>query len=76
MLYTVITVTFQNDKTQPLFIHTKHFIAFPEGCESYKGPHSIDCQASLWNSAGCLQGGEGYPSRFLENEEDVLQTLT
>jgi len=40
------------------------FSVFPEYCQLYFGPHSIDCVTSIWLNGGCIEEGYKNPSNF------------
>ncbi|XP_077971341.1 uncharacterized protein LOC144425697 [Styela clava] len=38
-------------------------IVYPKNCTNYYGPHSVECLATMWLSAKCLEEGTKYPNK-------------
>ncbi|XP_078487534.1 uncharacterized protein LOC144745379 [Ciona intestinalis] len=51
-------------------------IAFPNGCGSHNGPHSVECLTTIWESNGCLSEGTNAPIKLNTAEKEVLDLLT
>ncbi|XP_078486406.1 uncharacterized protein LOC144744913 [Ciona intestinalis] len=51
-------------------------IAFPNGCGSHAGPHSVECLTTIWESNGCLSEGTNAPIKLNTAEKEVLDLLT
>ena len=51
------------------------FIEFPNGCNSFNGPHAPDCLAEIWNNTGCLIDGRKNPSVHSNQQVAFLQLL-
>jgi len=45
------------------FLIFKHYLEFPLGCNSYHGPHTINCWVTVWEEAGCTTAGQHYPTQ-------------
>ncbi|XP_078486414.1 uncharacterized protein LOC144744924 [Ciona intestinalis] len=48
---------------------------FPENCDTYYGPHSVECLTTIWESKGCLSEGTKAPVKLDKNEKDALDLL-
>ena len=46
------------------------FAEFPEGCTSFKGPHSLKCRRKLWLDVGCTIEGRKFPQKDLNADLD------
>jgi len=40
------------------------FVEFPRGCDSYYGPHTMQCLRSLWSKSECLNQGWFQPDNI------------
>jgi len=40
------------------------YVEFPLTCDSFDGPHSLDCYRDLWIEAGCYVTGLAYPGEY------------
>ena len=49
------------------------FAEFPFACETFIGPHSMECLTSIWKSSGCKAAGYKYPANL---DDDVLSVLS
>jgi len=49
---------------------------FPQGCEFYRGPHSLDCLKSIWLEVGCTLEGESSPGKLSRQLLNYLTTST
>ena len=52
-------------------------IAFPLTCDTFDGPHSLNCYRDIWKEAGCSDIGLAYPDDidhfgFLESDTSNL----
>ena len=43
-------------------------LVYPKGCERFNGPHSPNCLIALFQKAGCLRSGEGYPGGMMPSQ--------
>ncbi|XP_078486412.1 uncharacterized protein LOC144744922 [Ciona intestinalis] len=50
-------------------------LVFPQNCDRYYGPHSVDCLATVWESKGCLSKGTKAPVKLDTSERDILDVL-
>nr|XP_026695983.1 uncharacterized protein LOC108950895 isoform X20 [Ciona intestinalis] len=50
-------------------------LVFPENCDSYNGPHSVECLTTIWKSKGCLTDGTKAPVKLVKNETEALDLL-
>nr|XP_026695288.1 uncharacterized protein LOC108950586 isoform X2 [Ciona intestinalis] len=48
---------------------------FPENCETFNGPHSIDCLITIWKEAGCDVNGFRYPNNLAITDADNLKNM-
>ncbi|XP_078487569.1 uncharacterized protein LOC144745427 [Ciona intestinalis] len=39
-------------------------LVYPENCDSYHGPHSIDCLITIWEEVGCEHKGYRFPNNL------------
>ncbi|XP_078487548.1 uncharacterized protein LOC144745388 [Ciona intestinalis] len=52
------------------------FIAvFPENCDSFNGPHSIDCLITIWEEVGCKVKGLRYPGDLSSEDLNIFKNL-
>ena len=47
------------------------FAAFPQGCDSYFGPHSSECLVNLWIEEGCSAEGFEYFVKSAGNNRNL-----
>ncbi|XP_078487513.1 uncharacterized protein LOC144745367 isoform X3 [Ciona intestinalis] len=50
-------------------------IVYPENCDSYHGPHSIECLLTIWEEVGCKVEGYRYPGNLTIADADALKSL-
>uniref|UniRef100_F6PHY8 Uncharacterized protein n=1 Tax=Ciona intestinalis TaxID=7719 RepID=F6PHY8_CIOIN len=50
-------------------------IVFPENCDAYYGPHSVECLTTIWESKGCLSEGTKAPVKLDLEEKEALGLL-
>nr|XP_026693802.1 uncharacterized protein LOC113474930 [Ciona intestinalis] len=50
-------------------------IVFPENCDTYNGPHSVECLTTIWKSKGCLNKGSKSPINLDSAEKHDLDLL-
>ncbi|XP_078486601.1 uncharacterized protein LOC144745010 isoform X3 [Ciona intestinalis] len=50
-------------------------IVYPENCDSYHGPHSIDCLITIWEEVDCKVKGYRYPSNLTTADADALKSM-
>ncbi|XP_078486426.1 uncharacterized protein LOC144744930 [Ciona intestinalis] len=50
-------------------------IVFPENCDTYYGPHSVECLTTIWKSKGCLVEGSKAPVKLNTAEKEALDLL-
>ncbi|XP_078487489.1 uncharacterized protein LOC100175212 isoform X3 [Ciona intestinalis] len=50
-------------------------IVFPENCDTYYGPHSVECLTTIWESKGCLSEGSKAPVKLNTAEKEALDLL-
>ncbi|XP_078487545.1 uncharacterized protein LOC144745385 [Ciona intestinalis] len=50
-------------------------LAFPENCDSYNGPHTINCLITIWEEVGCKVKGLKYPGDLTSAELNSLKNL-
>ena len=48
---------------------------FPDGCDSFRGPHTEKCLRSIWQSGKCLDDGRSSPD-LVPIREKLIQTET
>ena len=51
------------------------FSDFPQNCEVYDGPKSIQCYITLWQRAGCLLEGDDMPLNLTFIEQETIDGL-
>ena len=51
------------------------YSAFPDGCLSFYGPHSIGCLGTVWKTTGCLVEGFEWPARLPDANIERLNEL-
>ncbi|XP_078486405.1 uncharacterized protein LOC144744910 [Ciona intestinalis] len=51
------------------------FLVFPDNCDTYYGPHSVECFTTIWKSKGCLTEGTKAPVKLVKNETEALDLL-
>ena len=49
--------------------------ALPAHCEFFRGPHNVDCLATIWSNAGCRMEGAKHPYVASFNENRVASSL-
>lgn len=47
---------------------------FPLSCDSYAGPHSIECLNEIWLQEGCLSVSDNYPEKLTSSQKNSLET--
>ena len=47
---------------------------YPENCDSYHGPHSIDCLITIWEEVDCKLKGYRFPNNLTTADSDSLKT--
>jgi len=52
------------------------FLAFPSGCNTFRGPHPDVCLATVFVTAGCIEDGLHYPTNLPANERQIYDQLT
>ncbi|XP_077971339.1 uncharacterized protein LOC120346538 [Styela clava] len=52
-----------------------HGISYPENCQKYFGPHSLECLETMWLSARCLREGSKFPAKRDSNDLSRLDGL-
>uniref|UniRef100_UPI000EF4FFBF uncharacterized protein LOC113475320 n=1 Tax=Ciona intestinalis TaxID=7719 RepID=UPI000EF4FFBF len=50
-------------------------IVFPDDCDTYYGPHSVECLTTIWEWKGCLSEGKNAPVKLNLEEKDYLDLL-
>ncbi|XP_078487546.1 uncharacterized protein LOC144745386 [Ciona intestinalis] len=50
-------------------------IAFLENCDTYLGPHSVECLTTIWESKGCLVEGTKAPDKLDSAEKEALDLI-
>ncbi|XP_078487506.1 uncharacterized protein LOC113474342 isoform X2 [Ciona intestinalis] len=50
-------------------------LVYPENCNSYHGPHSINCLITIWEEVGCKVKGLKYPGSLSATELDALKSM-
>ncbi|XP_078487526.1 uncharacterized protein LOC144745375 [Ciona intestinalis] len=50
-------------------------LVFPENCDTYYGPHSVECLTTIWESKGCLSEGSKAPNKLDTAEKDALDLM-
>uniref|UniRef100_UPI000EF458B6 uncharacterized protein LOC113475491 n=1 Tax=Ciona intestinalis TaxID=7719 RepID=UPI000EF458B6 len=50
-------------------------IVFPDDCDTYYGPHSVECLTTIWEWKGCLSEGANAPVKLNLEEKDFLDLL-
>ncbi|XP_078486413.1 uncharacterized protein LOC144744923 [Ciona intestinalis] len=50
-------------------------IVFPEFCDTYYGPHSVECLTTIWQAKGCLSEGTKAPDKLDTAEKNALDLL-
>nr|XP_026691290.1 uncharacterized protein LOC113474438 [Ciona intestinalis] len=50
-------------------------IRFPENCDSYYGPHTVECLTTMWESKGCLGEGTKAPVKLDTAEKDTINIM-
>jgi len=61
------------------FVYAKEFflyLAFPAYCRYFRGPHSVECQATIWEAVGCRMEGLKHPFVAPPSESRIISTLT
>jgi len=67
MLFTVVTMYAYVIMYIKMLSHFNDFvlafIAFPQGCTTFRGEKPLRCLITLWMESGCIEDGEHFPSR-------------
>ncbi|XP_078487555.1 uncharacterized protein LOC144745395 [Ciona intestinalis] len=50
-------------------------LVFPDNCDTYYGPHSVECLTTIWEWKGCLGEGTKAPVKLETNETEALDLL-
>jgi len=58
-----------------IFVQRFITLEFPDGCNTYSGPHSTKCLATMWKDVGCSEMGQEYPERSDSKAAFVLFNL-
>ena len=53
---------------------SKSFTVYPEHCENYYGPHSVECLETMWYSAQCLVKGSELPRNLTTEQHAELDS--
>lgn len=50
-----------------LYLITSKLVSvYPDNCESFYGPHAVDCIENIWNESDCIKEGH----RFLRLQDE------
>ena len=44
----------------------KIYSEFFQNCHYFRGPYTWQCYATIWEQAGCLKEGDGFPGKVPE----------
>lgn len=50
-------------------------VEYPEDCDNYYGPHSMECLKTMWNESKCVVEGYQYPQNLSTEELQTLDIL-
>ncbi|XP_078486403.1 uncharacterized protein LOC144744908 [Ciona intestinalis] len=50
-------------------------LVFPDNCDTYDGPHSVECLTTIWEWKGCLGEGTKAPVNLNAGDNDALDLL-
>ncbi|XP_078486407.1 uncharacterized protein LOC144744914 [Ciona intestinalis] len=49
---------------------------FPDNCDTYYGPHSVQCLTTIWEWKGCLNEGTKAPVKLDHADKEAVDLLT
>uniref|UniRef100_F6R884 Uncharacterized protein n=1 Tax=Ciona intestinalis TaxID=7719 RepID=F6R884_CIOIN len=49
-------------------------IALPDNCDSYYGPHNLECLITIWEEVDCKVMGWRYPGNLTVSDADTLRS--
>ena len=50
-------------------------IEFPEDCDSFVPPHSLNCHKRIWLDSGCTEQGQTFPVSYDKVDSAELNDL-
>ncbi|XP_078486402.1 uncharacterized protein LOC144744907 [Ciona intestinalis] len=51
-------------------------LVFPDNCDTYYGPHSVQCLTTIWEWKGCLNEGTRAPVKLDHADKEAVDLLT
>ncbi|XP_078486408.1 uncharacterized protein LOC144744915 [Ciona intestinalis] len=51
-------------------------LVFPDNCDTYYGPHSVQCLTTIWEWKGCLNEGTKAPVKLDHADKEAVDLLT